>query len=419
MNIEQIRSDACDVCLKVFFVFSVVGFFGTAIEIFVNGYTVTKAAYVVLGTCIILVALTRRKLPLKIKAGTIVLFLFLVGMGIIFEYGGYAVSVVFLAVVPVYATLFFGERIGVFSIAASIFGYVGVGVGGVLLGAIALPDGFVYHNLIYDSFTFSIGFVTAILCASIAIIKVFGALTKIIDDLQSEQQSLRAARDKAEAANKAKTEFLSAMSHDLRTPLNPILGFAEIIEGRMLGDNAVQVYAEHAGRIRQAGQGLLETLGSILDVSKLESGSIEVKDSAVDLEGTASEVAQIVFGAQVSRSMQLKFVGSVPCVSADPHLVRRIFFNLIDNAARHAVGGDTVRVEFKLLACGSVALSVRDNGPRYCVCTPSPHRRAVLDRHGPVQRQRRNAEPCCRSRSLDRHPIGGSAQRNILNSQSP
>ena len=91
------------------------------------------------------------------------------------------------------------------------------------------------------------------------------------------EEELRAAKEAAETANRAKTEFLATMSHELRTPLNAVMGFAEIIHKETMGAVGVPAYRDYAGNIHASGQHLLAVINDILDFVKAESGSLAAR----------------------------------------------------------------------------------------------------------------------------------------------
>jgi two-component system cell cycle sensor histidine kinase PleC len=137
-------------------------------------------------------------------------------------------------------------------------------------------------------------------------------LMMTVRDLQKErlladQQAQRLAdladkyareKTRAEAANRSKSEFLANMSHELRTPLNAILGFSEIMKGEVFGPVGSPQYAEYAGHIHSSGEHLLGLINDVLDLSKVESGRLDLESIPFELdEVLGGVVARQLLGA--------------------------------------------------------------------------------------------------------------------------
>jgi signal transduction histidine kinase/DNA-binding response OmpR family regulator len=152
-------------------------------------------------------------------------------------------------------------------------------------------------------------------------------------------------KQKAEAANQAKSIFLSNMSHELRTPLNAILGFSQLL----VKDEAVTPQQEEYLRIIQhSGEHLLRLINDILDMSKIESGQIELKEETIDLKETVRELALMM--KVRADAKRLRFVyeceeGIGPFVRIDAGKLSQILINLIGNAIKYTdKGGLSLRV---------------------------------------------------------------------------
>ncbi|MBX6322130.1 MAG: HAMP domain-containing histidine kinase [Rhodospirillaceae bacterium] len=174
---------------------------------------------------------------------------------------------------------------------------------------------------------------------------------------------LRAARDEAIQANKAKSNFLANMSHELRTPLNGILGFCEMLMGNYFGEmNKRQ--AEYLGDIYASGRRLLSLINDLLDLSKVESGKYELHDEVIDL-GAILRQALHDHRDALSRGglkAELAIADDVPPLRADSFKIRQIVDNLLTNAIKFTNPGGRIVVEAARQADGAIKLSVSDTG---------------------------------------------------------
>ena len=159
-------------------------------------------------------------------------------------------------------------------------------------------------------------------------------------------------------ANQAKSLFFSTVSHDIRTPLNAIVGFSELLE-RGVGDEGER--ARYISSIRSSGKVLSRLVDDILDLSKLESGKLEIINEPTNMPALAREVIAACEVARARKSLALKSeIADMPWVSVDPQRIRQILFNLLSNAYKYTDHGTiTVRV---LWQDGTLKLSVADTG---------------------------------------------------------
>jgi len=171
------------------------------------------------------------------------------------------------------------------------------------------------------------------------------------------------AMDKAETANLSKTEFLANMSHELRTPLNAIIGFSEIIEMAMFGPLEGQ-YQEYAKDINSSGEHLLGIISDILDISKVETGELDIDEELINVEETAAACEVMVRSRAVDSGVTLTIELStgLPLLNADPLRVKQILLNLIGNAIKFTPEGGLISVTGKVANSGGVALMVEDTG---------------------------------------------------------
>lgn len=177
--------------------------------------------------------------------------------------------------------------------------------------------------------------------------------------LKEVEDGLRAARAEADRANDAKSEFLSRVSHELRTPLNVILGFAQVLQL----DELTPAQTESVGHILGAGRHLLALIDDILDISRVETGNVDLSIEPVAVAETAEHVLDLMRPLAALSGVTLNNA-SPDCacnVSADQQRLQQVLLNLVSNAIKYNVEGGSVT-----FSCGedvaTIALSVSDTG---------------------------------------------------------
>jgi PAS domain S-box-containing protein len=168
----------------------------------------------------------------------------------------------------------------------------------------------------------------------------------------------------AEAASRAKSAFLAHMSHELRSPLNAILGFSEVIRGLHFGRGEIEKYAEYGGYIHQAGTHLLALIDDILDLTKVEAGKLELQPGAFDLTELLEECARMMRPMVDGRGLALQIVGTAPglTLTADRRRTKQMIVNLLSNAIKFTQPGGKVELAARVMADGSFAITVADTG---------------------------------------------------------
>ena len=182
-------------------------------------------------------------------------------------------------------------------------------------------------------------------------------------EMQAEENArmnvqLTEERDKAIKAEKARNYFFSTVSHDIRTPLNSIIGFSEMLQ---LGIDDPEEKEKALDAIITSGNTLLELINDVLDLSKLESGRMELHPVPTDVAKLIGKVVTSFESATSRTSICLRTeVGKMPFLKLDPQRIRQILFNLIGNAVKFtAKGSVTVRASYE---DGTFTLSVIDTG---------------------------------------------------------
>jgi signal transduction histidine kinase len=186
---------------------------------------------------------------------------------------------------------------------------------------------------------------------------------KNLDDaLLETNRSLEAARLQADKANLAKSEFLSNMSHELRSPLNAILGFAQLMEAGTPAPTPSQ--QSSLAQILKGGWYLLELVNDILDLASIESGHAALSMEAVPLDAVMADCQTLVEPLASASSVAISFPQSSHLwhVQADPTRLKQVMINLLSNAIKYNKTGGQVEVSYSTPALQRLRINVRDTG---------------------------------------------------------
>jgi PAS domain S-box-containing protein len=179
-----------------------------------------------------------------------------------------------------------------------------------------------------------------------------------ITDRKASAEALIEAKENAEAANRAKSEFLAAMSHEIRTPLNGVLGMAAALETTPLTD----LQRRMIGVINESGHTLMTLLSDILDLSKIEAGRMEFESTPFELTGAAEAVASLFTETAKAKGLKFDLVigeGAKGVFLGDPTRIRQVLQNLVSNATKFTkTGGVQLRLDGAALEDGRRELTV-------------------------------------------------------------
>ncbi len=191
-------------------------------------------------------------------------------------------------------------------------------------------------------------------------------VTTLFDITKRKQMelSLRVAKDQADAANNAKSVFLANMSHELRTPLNAIIGFSEMMVNESFGPLANKKYHEYLNDVFMSATHLLEIINEVLDMSKIESGKIELDERKIDLNTLLQTLTRIMSSRTLKSDISIEeiYQEDLPKIYADPRLLRQIFINLITNSIKYSVDGGVITLQTRLSEKGEIEVVVADHG---------------------------------------------------------
>jgi PAS domain S-box-containing protein len=189
------------------------------------------------------------------------------------------------------------------------------------------------------------------------------SVSRDISERKEQELRMRAAQERAEAANRAKSTFLANMSHELRTPLNAVIGFSDIMRDEIFGPLGHERYTEYATLIYDSGQLLLDLITDILDMAKIEAGKLELNFERVDLAEAIEDCVRLLRERAKKSNVQLIFDEDQEGLSvlADRRAVKQILLNLLSNALKFTQAGGRVDVEANF-AGDRVSITVRDDG---------------------------------------------------------
>jgi signal transduction histidine kinase/CheY-like chemotaxis protein/ABC-type amino acid transport substrate-binding protein len=197
--------------------------------------------------------------------------------------------------------------------------------------------------------------------------KAEAAARKAASDTQELNAKLQVAVEKAETANCAKSTFLSNMSHDIRTPMNAIIGFTTLALSNIDDTDRVKDYL---GKTLASSNHLLSLINDVLDMSRIESGKIHLEEVEVNLSDVLHDLKTIVSGQIYAKQLEL-YMDVMDVTDEDVYCdktrLNQILLNLLSNAIKFTPAGGTVSVRVRQLAgkvhgCGQYEFRIKDNG---------------------------------------------------------
>jgi signal transduction histidine kinase len=190
------------------------------------------------------------------------------------------------------------------------------------------------------------------------------ALAQERTKLVETNATLTATTERAEAANRAKSQFLANMSHELRTPLNAIIGFSEMLTACIPGPLNPKQH-EYVANIHEGGGLLLRVINDILDLAQVDAGKLQLREEAsIELDRIATACIALVEEQAIAGGLRLslEIEDRIPCVTADSTRLSQILLNLLSNAVKFTDPGGSVSLAICRAENGDILLEVRDTG---------------------------------------------------------
>lgn len=184
------------------------------------------------------------------------------------------------------------------------------------------------------------------------------------NELEMAQRALVQAKEEAEAANRAKSNFLGLVSHELRTPLNVIIGNAEILREGPIDAIPAQELDAFLTDIRDNGEFLLEQINDLLDLAKIESGRLELCETEVELASVLEECLRTARAQPYAAGVEFHLAPRTQpmVIRADRQRLKQVFINLLTNAAKSIPDRGTVTATCRRTADDEVCVEISDSG---------------------------------------------------------
>ena len=204
---------------------------------------------------------------------------------------------------------------------------------------------------------------------------------------REDERQLREARDNYERANAAKAEFVANMSHEFRTPLNAIIGFAQVLRDEMFGPLGSPRYGGYIADILESGEHLLDLVNDILDLAKADAGRLELEESVVDVAALVEQSMRFVRdrAARERITMETRLDRDMPRLLGDNRRLRQLLLNLLTNSVKFTQSGGTIVISASPGEDGGIAITIADTG-----IGMSPEELLIaMEPFGQIQRRRR------------------------------
>lgn len=232
----------------------------------------------------------------------------------------------------------------------------------MLTSAIAMYDSTAYKTTFYS---FLKDHLVVVLVLGFSIIIV---ILLLLQKARRAEASAKVALKSAEDASLAKTQFLHNVSHDIRTPMNAILGYSELMKNELKDNDFPRVF-EHLNKLQKAGNILLSIINNVLDMARIESGHMELDENYANIEDIRQRLIEMFEDEAKKKNIHVRYTFNVEHkhVMADVTKVEEIFVNILSNALKYTPSNGSVEVDVDELSCDEpgymiVRTSIMDTG---------------------------------------------------------
>lgn len=298
---------------------------------------------------IVIIFLFNSKIPYKIKTSVFLLLVYLLGLSIILTKGPYASGFVYLVSFSIVASVWRGTKVAIITIVLNMLTLIVIGF--LCYNNIIIIKDFVSYNLTkWFSLGSNLFLANTISAVSVGLLldgleRTINQTLRLKNQLNEEKIKLEAAKKKAEEADKLKTAFLGNMSHELKTPLNAIIGFSNfILDEKIVDSNEIFKYQKI---IAEGGEMLLGLINDILDITVIESGQLKIEKREVYLKEIVAEISNTFDKRLIDKlhkNIKFNIVDNLKmdefCFTTDPLRVKQVMNNLIKNALKFTNEGE-------------------------------------------------------------------------------
>ena len=232
----------------------------------------------------------------------------------------------------------------------------------MLTSAIAMYDSTAYKTTFYS---FLKDHLVVVLVLGFSIIIV---ILLLLQKARRAEASAKVALKSAEDASLAKTQFLHNVSYDIRTPMNAILGYSELMKNELKDNDLPRVF-EHLNKLQKAGNILLSIINNVLDMARIESGHMELDENYANIEDIRQRLIEMFEDEAKKKNIHVRYTFNVEHkhVMADVTKVEEIFVNILSNALKYTPSNGSVEVDVDELSCDEpgymiVRTSIMDTG---------------------------------------------------------